>query len=257
LVAVLRRRIQETHRFTQIEERRRQGHDAARVPLMAPWAPPHRRTLGTVGLIHLLRGIPQSAATAWWVYYAEKERGYSSGRIALFVIAAYGIGTLGYLSCGRSMERYGRRPTALVGFGAGLACTVVLFQTTNPVVSFFALLGGVFFGLGMSPVMSAFSTELFPTEIRGQAAAWIRNIFDASSAALGPVAVGVLADHTTGSIGNVGDSVTLLAALWIPAAWLVWRHLPETRGVDLDSVPSSLDEDACNDPYDQIRADHK
>ena len=126
---------------------------------------------------------------------------------------------------------------------------MVLFQTTNPIISFFALLGGVFFGLGMSPVMSAFSTELFPTEIRGQAAAWIRNIFDAASAALGPVAVGVLADHTTGAIGNVGDSVTLLAALWIPAAWLVWRHLPETRGVDLDSLPSSQDQDSYHDRH--------
>jgi len=221
---------------------------------MAPWAAPHRRTLGTVGAIHLLRGIPQSAATAWWVYYAEKERGYSSGRIALFVIAAYGIGTLGYLSCGRCMERYGRRPTALVGFGAGLGCTVVLFQTTNPVVSFFALLGGVFFGLGMSPVMSAFSTELFPTEIRGQAAAWIRNIFDATSAATGPLAVGVLASV---AVGNVGNSVTLLAALWIPAAWLVWRHLPETRGVDLDTLPSSHDQDSYPDRGDQTMADSK
>ena len=78
------------------------------------------------------------------------------------------MGTFGYLACGRCMERFGRRPTALVGFAAGLGCTVVLFQTADPFVSFFALLGGVFFGLGMSPVMSAFTTELFPTEIRGQ-----------------------------------------------------------------------------------------
>ena len=254
LVAVLRRHIQETHRFSQIRDRRQRGHSAPRVPFTAPWAAPHRRRLGTVGLIHLLRGIPQSAATAWWVYYAEKERGYSPGRIALFVIAAYGIGTLGYLTCGRCMERFGRRPTALVGFAAGLGCTVVLFQAANPIISFFALLGGVFFGLGMSPVMSAFSTELFPTEIRGQAAAWIRNVFDAASAALGPLAVGVLAG---GAVGNVGNSVTLLAVLWIPATWLVWRHLPETRGVELDSVSASADRDSCHDRLEQIMAGSK
>ena len=82
--------------------------------------------------------------------------------------------------------------------------------------------------------MSAFTAELFPTEIRGQAAAWVRNVFDVAGTVVGPLAVGVLGDHVSGPIGSIGDSVTLLAVLWLPAAWLVWRHLPETRGVDLD-----------------------
>jgi MFS transporter, putative metabolite:H+ symporter len=237
LVAVLRRRIQETARFCLLRARRQRGEVEARVPLMAPWAPTHRRRLAAVGAMHVLRGIPQSAATAWWVFYAERERGFSPARIALFVIVAYGMGTFGYLACGRCMERFGRRPTALVGFAAGLGCSVVLFQTADPAVSFFALLGGVFFGLGMSPVMSAFTAELFPTEIRGQAAAWVRNVFDVAGTVVGPLAVGVLGDHVSGPIGSIGDSVTLLAVLWLPAAWLVWRHLPETRGVDLDLLP--------------------
>jgi hypothetical protein len=44
-------------------------------------------------------------------------------------------------------------------------------------------------------------------------------------------------DCVSGAIGSIGDSVTLLAVLWLPAAWLVWRHLPETRGLDLDLLP--------------------
>jgi putative MFS transporter len=232
VVGILRRGIAETAQFDRLRARRQQGQAQRSVPWMAPWAPGHRRTLATVGVIHVLRGIPQSAATAWWVFYAERERGYSPGRVALFVIVAYGVGTFGYVSCGRCMERYGRRPTALAGFAAGLGCTVVLFQTAEPILSFFALLGAVFFGLGMSPVMSAFTTELFPTEIRGQAAAWIRNIFDISGTIVGPLAVGVLAG---GPIGGIGNAVTLLAVLWLPAAWLVWRYLPETRGLDLEA----------------------
>jgi hypothetical protein len=90
---------------------------------MAPWAPAHRRRLAAVGAMHVLRGIPQSAATAWWVFYAERERGFSPARIALFVIVAYGMGTFGYLACGRCMERFGRRPTALGGAAASAAKT--------------------------------------------------------------------------------------------------------------------------------------
>jgi MFS transporter, putative metabolite:H+ symporter len=83
----------------------------------------------------------------------------------------------------------------------------------------------------------AFTTELFPTEIRGQAAAWVHNVFDVAGAVVGPLAVGVLGNHVTGAIGSIGDSVTLLALLWLAVAWLVWRHLPETRGLDLDLLP--------------------
>lgn len=54
---------------------------------------------------------------------------------------------------------------------------------------------------------------------------------------VGPLAVGMLGDQVSGPIGSIGDSVTVLAALWLPAAWLVWRHLPETRGLDLDLLP--------------------
>ena len=45
--------------------------------------------------------------------------------------------------------------------------------------------------------MSAFATELFPTEIRGQAAAWIRNWFEIAGYVFGPALVGILGDHST------------------------------------------------------------
>ena len=83
-------------------------------------------------------------------------------------------------------------------------------------MSFVALLLAVFFGLGMGPVMSAFATELFPTEIRGQAAAWIRNVFEIAGYVFGPALVGILGDHATGAIGNIGDTVTLLMLLQLP-----------------------------------------
>jgi MFS transporter, putative metabolite:H+ symporter len=235
-LSILRRRIKETARFSELRTRRQRGEVEPRTPLLAPWSPDYRRRLVTVGALHLLRGIPQSAATAWWAFHAEREQHLTPANVALFIIAAYGLGTLGYAACGRCMERFGRRPTALVGFAGGLGFSLLLFQTRSPSLTFIALMGAVFFGLGMSPVMSAFATELFPTHIRGQAAAWIHNIFGILGVLCGPFLVGVLGDHTSGAIGNIGDSVTALGVLWLPAAWLVWRRLPETRGVDLADV---------------------
>jgi putative MFS transporter len=113
---------------------------------------------------------------------------------------------------------------------------MLLFQVSSKPVAFVALMFAVFFGLGMGPVLSAFATELFPTEIRGAAAAWIRNWFEISGIFFGPLLVGVLGDHSSGAIGNIGDTVTLLMVLQIPCIWIVWRYMPETRGKELEQI---------------------
>jgi putative MFS transporter len=94
----------------------------------------------------------------------------------------------------------------------------------------------VFFGLGIGPVMSAFATELFPTEIRGQAAAWIRNWFEIAGYVFGPALVGILGDHSSGAIGNIGDTVSLMMIMWVPTLWIIWRYLPETKGLELEDI---------------------
>src|SRR5207302_4497278 len=115
----------------------------------------------------------------------------------LYIITAYGLGCVGYYMCGRLMEQIGRRTTALVYFTGAIAFAIMLFQVHSKGASFVALLLAVFFGLGMAPVMSAFATELFPTEIRGQAAAWVRNVFEIAGYVFGPALVGILGDHAT------------------------------------------------------------
>ena len=221
--------------------------------MLEPWRAEHRGRLVLVGLIHMLRSIPLFGSTAWWAFYAERERGFTSAEVAFFIICAYGLGCVGYYTCGRAMERFGRRPTAVVYFTGGITFSILLFQVSDKTVSFVALLLAVFFGLGMSPVMSAFATELFPTEIRGQAAAWIRNVFEIAGYVFGPALVGILGDHATGAIGNIGDTVTVLMVLQVPTIWLVLRFMPETGGKELEAIApavSSVNEtDALKRPF--------
>jgi putative MFS transporter len=226
-----RRRIQETRRFEEV----RAGRVAVeREPsMLEPWRGKYRRNLVLVGMIHMFRSIPVFGATAWWAYYAERERGFTSGRVALYITCAYGLGCLGYYTCGRLMERIGRRPTGIIYAIGGISFSVVLFQTTSASLGFFALIFAVFFGLGCAPALSAVATELFPTEIRGQAAAWTRNVFEIMGYVLGPAIVGVLGDHQSGAIGNIGDTCTVLSLLQIPTLFLIWRYLPETKGTVL------------------------
>jgi putative MFS transporter len=234
VLSVYRRRIKETRRFLEVKA----GRVAAdpEPSMLEPWRPRYRRNLVLVGLMHMLRSIPLFGSTAWWAYYAERERGFSTGKVAVYIICAYGLGCAGYYVCGRAMERYGRRPTAMVYFAGGITFSIVVFQTTSTLLSFVGLLLAVFFGLGIGPVMGAFATELFPTEIRGQAAAWTRNVFDIAGYVFGPALVGILGDHTTGAIGNIGDTVTVLMIIQIPALYLVWRYMPETKGRELEEI---------------------
>ncbi|MGH9188069.1 MAG: MFS transporter [Acidimicrobiales bacterium] len=234
VLAVYRRRLQETQRF--LEAKAGRATLAGRGDFLAPWRPAYRRNLVLIGLVSSLRSIPLFGATAWWAFYAERERGFTAEEVAFFIISAYALGCLGYYTCGRVMERWGRRPTGMAYVVGACSFSILLFQSRAKPLSFVALLLAVFFGLGMRPVLSAFSTELFPTEIRGQAVAWTRNVFEIAGYVFGPALVGVLGDHSTGVIGNIGDTVSLLMLMMLPTIWLLWRYAPETKGRDLEEV---------------------
>jgi putative MFS transporter len=239
-LAVFRRGIKETQRFTDHKENMERTGGSLRVNFFEPWRAPYRRTLVLVGLIHLMRSLPLFGATAWFFYFAEREAGMSSNVLYLIFIVSYGFGTLGYLVCGNLMDRVGRRPTA-IGFGIlAAASSMALFQVHGSLQIGAMLVIAVFFGLGMAPVTGAISTELFPTYIRNQSAAWCRNIFEIAGFILGPLLVGVLGDHYTGALGSIGDTVTILVLLFIPATWLIWRHLPETKGRELEEIEQDL-----------------
>ncbi|HTV11003.1 MAG TPA: MFS transporter [Acidimicrobiales bacterium] len=239
VVALARRRLPETPRFEAERRVRAQGTAPPAASFLEPWLPRYRKRLVLVGLVSLFQTLPSSAAVAWWAFYAERERGLSTGQVATYVIFAYGAGLFGYYSCGRLMDRVGRRPTAVIY----ILCTVVagmgLFQSGGSPASPVLLAVAVFFGLGIGPVMSAFATELFPTRIRAQASSWVRNWFAIIGSALGPSLVGVLGDPYRGTIGNIGNTVTLLMLVALPSAFFILRFMPETRGVDLGSGAGS------------------
>jgi hypothetical protein len=66
--------------------------------------------------------------------------------------------------------------------------------------------------------------------------AWVRNWFEIAGYVFGPALVGILGDHATGAIGNIGDTVTLLMEIQIPTVFLVWRFMPETKGKELEEI---------------------
>lgn len=240
IVAAMRTRLKETVRW---QATRAAGR--AKVPLMSVITGVHRRKLFYVSALFFLTHFALLGASTWWPLYASTQRGFSQGTITLLLVTAYPIGVSGYFIAGRLQDAFGRKRTGSVFLALGLVFGIATFQVTSPTVMFFTLVFAVFFGLGVNPVISAISSELFPTDIRATAVAMARSVFGTSGAILGPVAVGIMADLSFAArfpqipiLGNLGHSVSVAAIAYLPALFALTR-LPETGGLELEEAAAA------------------
>lgn len=237
VVAVARRRMHESHAYLLASASRevRSKRTAAKVidNAFSVWRGPERRRAWAVGTIAFLQGLASAAAIGWWTYYAEHERHFSTGVAGTFFAAAALVSVAGYASCGRLMDKIGRRPTAILYVIAAVISASVTFEVANRWVMLPFLLGTAFFGIGVAPVLSAFAAELFPTAVRAQASAWIRNGFGNTGSVLGPTIVGILG-ASAGPLSSIGNAVCVMALVFLPVVPIVWWAIPETRNVALD-----------------------
>ena len=166
--------------------------------------------------------------------YLGDERGFSGAGILLLravtqacpaLIAAY-VG-------GRLAESRGRRPVAREGLIVGALATAGLFMVGGPLL--WVMLAVSTLGQGFAgPALSAFGTELFPTEVRGTAGAGLTVTSVAGSAA-GLLVAGFL----SAPLGSLGAGIAVTAAGPLIVALALVRHLPEARGRLLDDVSPS------------------
>lgn len=231
IVAPLRLKLRESGRFLVSKA---QGHLLQRTTVKALLGGPYRsRLLLTAGVLFLFNFAVLSGS-AYWTLFARNERGLAANTANTFLAVAVVAGIPGYLLAGRLQDRWGRRRTGTLFMLAGMVFGVAAFQVHARPLLLIALTGGVFFGLGTTPVVSALASELFPTEIRATSLALVRSVAGTLGASAGLLVVGLLASRH-GPIGTVGNSMPVAAAALIPAVILLWR-LPETAGQELEAL---------------------
>ena len=132
-----------------------------------------------------------------------------------------------------NIERFGRRPLLLVGvIGAflSLAGVSLLFALGSKFVIIPLLFYVASFAFSYGPVTWVIISEIFPTNIRGLA-----------------VSMGSFSLMLTGFIITLTNPVLfekimpsgtffLYAALTLPAIWLIWKYVPETKGKSLEQI---------------------
>jgi putative MFS transporter len=228
LVALLRRRLPESRRFTA-------AHHGGQ--LAATWrailGPPHRRWLVLLCLA-AATGELTAQASVFVLDYLQTDRGLSAPATSAVLVAAGLPGIPAMLVAGSLSDRYGRR---LVGCASGLLSTI-------GALGFFWIPGGLpvilptmscmlVGSMAAVPAFSAYASELFPTALRSQAASW------AALARVGGQATSLAAGAAllTAS-GSLPITTTVLGAGTLVGIALYATSFPDTHRVELDAGPS-------------------
>jgi MFS family permease len=166
--------------------------------------------------------------------YLSDERGFSGFGILLLRAVTQTLPALfAAYAGGQLAEARGRRPLARWGLILGASLNAMFFLFGGPALWLFFALGTVGIGLA-GPSLSAFTTELFPTEVRGTAGAGL-TITAVMGSATGLLLAGYLAEP----LGSIGRSVAVMAIGPIIVATVLIRFLPEAKGMLLDDISPS------------------
>ena len=163
--------------------------------------------------------------------YLQDVRGFSGlGIFWLRAVTQSFPALIGIVLGGRLAESRGRKPVASQAtFVLGIA-TVGFFLWGGPAL-WVAMLVATVAGAMSGPPVTAFNTELFPTEVRGRAAAALLAAGVAGSV-LGLLLVGYLADP----LGDVGKAVAVTCIVPVIVALFLIPRVPEGRGRALDEL---------------------
>ncbi|MCE7010891.1 MFS transporter [Kibdelosporangium philippinense] len=235
----LRRSVPESDRWERVRDRRTElasgselsdkDRNYLRFTVRQILADPKLRRLTVLGSI-------MSAVTtlAWWgistwvpayVGSVAQREGLSPQSYASTAGMIYNAGAIaGYISLGFLADRFGRKGTVFLYFGASLVLTPVLFLWTHDLwlILVFCAVNG-FFTLGQYTWMPVWLPEFYPTHLRGTGTSFV---FNAARfiAFLGPLTAGTI----IAQFGGYGTAATVLGLVYI-VGMIVVPFCPETR----------------------------
>jgi putative MFS transporter len=230
-------RVPETEQF--YAHRARAGADGeGMLELVSPVY--RRRALGllTVGV---LRGAGIGAVSFYMFHHAVSNLAMPEWQASLVVGVAGMFGNFGNATGAIWADRWGRRPTQVVGVAVTVLSGVAYYWVPAGQPSTPFALGVAFFGfvLGVQSFSVAdrlLDTELFPTRLRSTYAG-LRMIGDSAAGVIQNFGLSA----AIAAFGSLPLAITwMVPGLVIPASALFWWATTETRGLDLEDA--SLEE---------------
>ena len=225
------RRVPETARFARARAERTAGRvDAGSWfrPLVEMVREYPRRSLA-VAAMALVFATGSSPAFGLLSDFVQTTHGWSTSSYSMMAIIAGAFGVLGNPVMGWAADRFGRRPVAMLAFGAFPLAAFAIYYGPERMIPFFWI-PLVFLLTGASVLMRIISTELFPTSSRNTAMGW-ETLMETLGSAAGYFMVGVLTVSGT----SIGPAAVLVSGLTVLGVFVI-RLLPETAGRELEAT---------------------
>jgi MFS family permease len=221
------RQLAETKRYAGLAAR-----DTKRGRLGEVFDPSYGGRFGILVIASFLFAIFTAPSSQFTNRYLADVRGFSGLDITVFRAITQGFpGVAGVVIGGRLAETRGRRPVAAVALFTGTLAQMVFFLSGSATLWISSSVAIVFGGIA-APALGAFNGEMFPTEIRGTANAYLL-VAGVAGSAVGLVLSGSLSDHI-----GLGSALALTGIGSLVASLFVLR-LPETAARSLDDVSPS------------------
>lgn len=225
-LAFLRRRLPESRRFDRARE---QG------ALVRDWRqilePPHRRWLWLLCLTGIL-GAMTTHAVALAPDFLQTQRHLSAATVGWLLIVG-GVPAIGVqMAAGPLSDRFGRKFVGCMFASLAVVGALLFFFAARSPLSFGLCIGLTLSGsLGARPALGAFTTELFPTQLRAFGGAAV-----SVALVLGEVLSLTLGGLLLRVFGNLPDTVAFLILGPILLIFVVARWFPETSGRELEAI---------------------
>ena len=178
------------------------------------------------------------------LYYGPQifaAMGYHMDAAYLGIVVACSVNLLATMVVVLIVDKLGRKPLLIFGgliMGLSMLMLGSMFSSQNTgllgLVAICLYLTGFAFSFG--PIVWIMLTEIYPAPIRGQAMSiavasqWIANLLVSATFPL------LLGNDTLNAAWHHGFPFWLYGSFGILAAFVVMRYVPETRGVDGDSL---------------------
>lgn len=233
LIAIARRNLRETARFTALSDSRPTDGTAPGRSLFRIFsaAPQHRHRVYLMAAIWGLTYICTANAQTFWKEFAVHERGFTDAQVGGSVtIAALASMPLLFYT-GRMLDRLGRRRGALIIFGSAAVSTFLSYTLQARWALTLSMTVTIFGISAVLPVLNAYNTELFPTDLRSDALAWANNLLGRLAQVLSPMLLGLYANQY-----GWGKTIAATTICPILAVTLILWRLPETTGLELEQT---------------------
>src|SRR5258708_10674828 len=139
--------------------------------------------------------------------FTRRDHGWTSHQVAMVLILAYFMGSIGSMISGLMMDRLGRKFTTSFFYAMSAGAMYFLFTSD----SYAAIMAGevvtMFAYQAARTATSALSTELFPTAIRATGYNLCVQVIGQVCLMVSPVLIGVL----SGPLGGLGNASSIFA----------------------------------------------